>query len=516
MSRGPFRQLLCAASLANLWLFQNWTVLLTYTAANSYIMKQPPGRGNYLAALTDFALLTLALLALMGWIERSGGRKQRSLKVLFLVLLLVPLNSVRETVAVAFPLLKGDLLRVVPAGAVTAAALSLLGLTILMACLRTERLYGISRNLLLILSPAILVSTGQSLHRAFEPPERFRDKPPAQPVEMARKTTARVVWVIFDEVDGRITFRDRPADLDLPELDRLRSESVWTDRGETPSSATMFVLPALITGQLYDVRRTGSSSLMLGMSGQKEEKEWSKVQSVFTRARALGANSALAGWYHPYCRILGGQVVDCAFEDMPNKYGSVGESWIAASVGGLRALFETSLLSPFGQSLATRRQAENIERLEARALQVVSAPRIDFCFLHLQAAHAPHAYDRKTGTFTLANSPLTGYVDSLALVDRTLGRLRSGMEKAGVWDRTSLIVTSDHRYRSGRRLDGKPGEGVPLLVHLAGQKQELRVGNEVKTLGTQELVLRMLSGEVTTAEQVGEWMRRGGEFSGGR
>ncbi|MBI5083482.1 MAG: sulfatase-like hydrolase/transferase [Acidobacteria bacterium] len=516
MTRGPFRTSLCAASLANLWLFQNWTVLLTYTSANTYTMKQPPSRGNYLAALTDFAILTLVLLGLMKWIQHSAGRLQRTLKILFLILLLVPANSVRESLAVAFPLLKGELLRFVPAGVVTAAALVLLGLTILAAWVRTERLYELSRKALLLLSAAIIVSAGQSLHRAIDPPARFQDMPSAQPVETPGKTSTRVVWLIFDEVDGRIAFRDRPADLALPELDRLRAESVWTDRGETPSSATLHVMPALITGESYQVRRNGSSSLTLAREGQMDSREWSQVDSVFTRARALGANSALAGWYHPYCRILGGQLVDCAWENLPNKYGSVGENWIEASVGGLRALFETSLLSPFGQSLATRRHAENIERLEARALQMVAAPQIDLCFLHLQAAHSPHAYDRKTDTFTLANSPLKGYSDSLALVDRTLGRLRRRMEEAGLWERTILIVTSDHRYRSGRSFDGKPGEGVPLLIHMAGQNQEVRIGNQVKTLDTQGLVLKMLSGEVTATAQVAEWMRRGGQFSSGR
>jgi hypothetical protein len=38
-------------------------------------------------------------------------------------------------------------------------------------------------------------------------------------------------------------------------------------------------------------------------------------------------------------------------------------------------------------------------------------------FLHLQAPHGPHAYDRRKHEFSLHSAPISGYLDSLDLAD---------------------------------------------------------------------------------------------------
>ena len=51
----------------------------------------------------------------------------------------------------------------------------------------------------------------QSILRALAPPLRGDTSQP------------RVVWLIFDELDERVAFAARPANLSLPEFDRLRA-----------------------------------------------------------------------------------------------------------------------------------------------------------------------------------------------------------------------------------------------------------------------------------------------------
>src|SRR2546425_7901138 len=36
--------------------------------------------------------------------------------------------------------------------------------------------------------------------------------------------------------------------------------------------------------------------------------------NLFRRARALGYDTALIGWYHPYCRVLGSDLTRCYWE----------------------------------------------------------------------------------------------------------------------------------------------------------------------------------------------------------
>jgi hypothetical protein len=40
--------------------------------------------------------------------------------------------------------------------------------------------------------------------------------------KLAGNAARRVLWIVYDEMDQRTPFLQRPADLQLPELDRLR------------------------------------------------------------------------------------------------------------------------------------------------------------------------------------------------------------------------------------------------------------------------------------------------------
>src|SRR5262249_39249933 len=128
-------------------------------------------------------------------------------------------------------------------------------------------------------------------------------------------TSRRVLWIIFDEWDYRLTFEDRPAGLALPALDRFRSESLSATDAHTPALDTAAVLPALLTGR------------DLIHANQKMAPEaWVKLPTVFSAARQAGFNTAVIGWYLPYCRILSGSLCDCAWWSLPVQANSTGNT----------------------------------------------------------------------------------------------------------------------------------------------------------------------------------------------
>jgi len=138
-----------------------------------------------------------------------------------------------------------------------------------------------------------------------------------------------------------------------------------------------------------------------------------------------------------------------------------------------RSLFENIYRSPFGQSLSTIRHASMTAEVVARALQVARDRAVGFALLHLPVPHPPYFYNAATGINDRAAAPITGifeqnqqgYIDALALTDRTLGKIRRAMEQAGVWDTTSVLVSSDHPYRHRPALDGKlRSKHVPYLL----------------------------------------------------
>jgi choline-sulfatase len=91
-----------------------------------------------------------------------------------------------------------------------------------------------------------------------------------------------------------------------------------------------------------------------------------------------------------------------------------------------------------------------------------------FAFLHFYDLHTPYTPPIATG-FEPAIAP---YDLELAYVDQVLGRFRTALQSSGLWDKSLIILTSDHGEGLGDH--GEPGHGyfiynstmhVPFIVH---------------------------------------------------
>jgi hypothetical protein len=361
---------------------------------------------------------------------------------------------------------------------------------------------------LLILAPFVLVTFPRALWGAASyNPVPFLDQPLAPKTAQAKEPDLRVVWFIFDEMDQRLTFIDRDPGLKLPELDRFRQSSVYATLAYPPSGATLTSLPSLITGRLVDAAQpTDRNTLRIAVSGSREKVNWRDQPNVFKQARTLGLNTTLVGWYHPYCRVLASDLAQCAWAPIEQISNALARDFLGAAQDQFRSMFETSLYSPFGQSLLTLTRIRREAALVKRAQAMITDPYTGFAFVHLQSPHAPHAYNRQTGHFDLQNSGVQGYIDGLALVDRTFGDLRRAMEQANVWNRTAVLVSADHWYRAAKLLDGKQDHRVPFLLKLPGQTTAATFDQPFSTVLSQELLMSVLQKTVSTPEQVLHWL----------
>ena len=329
----------------------------------------------------------------------------------------------------------------------------------------------------IILLPFVLVTFGQAIWKAASyNPQLLADKPLAPFVPVASEAP-RIIWVIFDRLDQRLAFIDRPNVIKLPEFDRLRHEAVYASNAFPPSSYTIFSLPALTEGRLvgYANQRNQDTLLIRGKPGDPLTR-WGSRPTVFSEARKSGFNSGIVGWYLPYCRVLNSNVSSCEWFDMARQHNSYdlttdGSASLPSIMGHeLRSLAETNYLSPFGQSLATQKHSGTYDALLESSLKVAIDPRLNLILLHFPIPHWPYFYNRRSGAYNLRNSLVYGYLDSLVLADITLGKIRRYLEIAGLWQNTTLLVSSDHSHRSAsRKLDGKTNPRVPFLLKLAGR-----------------------------------------------
>jgi len=505
-------------SLANISYLRAWSEMLTYKRENTFWMKHPPTPTELAAVMLNVLLLGLAIGGAVVLARRHAGPLLRKwLGIVFLLFLAVPFNALRSVLDTHIPrlyFLGSPLFELIGQRGVLLLALALAASGLLAIAFWSSRLVQAAAAALLLLSPFVIITFGQAIWAATRYDGRsFVDKPlaPALPI---RPGAARVLWIIFDEMDQRLAFRERDPSLKLAELDRLRAQALFAANAYPPGPETQVSLPGYITGRsVTDYHEAGPADLTLKFADSTQQVRWSDQPSVFARARQAGFNTAVVGWFHPYCRVLNTSLTACDWWPLAMQYNSMGSTLRDLIPNQTRSLFETTLFSPFGQSLSAKAHARTYGCMLARARQVATDPKLGFSLLHLPVPHAPHVYDRSTGRFTRKNSPIDAYLDSLALADRTLGELRRAMETAQMWDSTTVLISSDHHYRESAQLDGKDDLRVPFILKLAGQTEGFTYQQAFNTVLTQQLLLGILQGEVNTPQQAALWLdTHRGEF----
>jgi hypothetical protein len=500
---------LVALSFANICYLRVWAELLTYRPWDTYLMTTPPRPVEYLALVCNIVLMAVLLTGLSMLARRVLPGKQFRFAEMAVVLgIFIPLNALRAVLSKQFPLLKSPLIELLGLRGVM-----ILGVCLAIAVLITvvffhHKVAGAIIAILAALSPFCAVTFGQAAWKAAHYDDTaYRNRLPAPHIVSTAKGP-RILWVIADEWDYRLTFVDRNPSLQMPEVDRLLKTSLYAGDALPPGSETPISIPGYYSGKLAaEVRHDGARELKVKYHMSTGEVPWSSQPSVFSRARDLGVNTALLEWYHPTCRVLNG-LTYCNWWPMAMQHNSMGDSFWQILPNQTRSLFETNLFSLFGRSLTAAQQTGVYHAMVGEAERLSIDRDFGFILVHLPIPHAPHVYNRKTGTFTLGNSPIAGYIDSLALLDRTVGELRRTMEQAGVWDSTTVLLTSDHGYRDSEALDGKSDPRVPYILKLASQKDSVAYTQEFNTVLTADLLMDVLRGEITDPASAIAWLDR--------
>jgi len=495
-------------STANLLLLSVWQELLYTDARSYYYMFSPPASSDYLAAVADMLLLGVLFLGAFHVIRRTGiGWLMTVARITFLASLSIPLNVIRLRVPIQLGIgalsarahQAGLFIPVLIAGAILCAI-----------ALRFRRqVFSVAAMLVFILLPFSVITSGQALIKAFA----TWNAPALGPTRISSSDAAptsgtRVVWIIFDELDGSMTFSRRPPGLKLPCFDTFQKEGVRATHARAPSNDTLTSIPSLLTGLHFTkTSLRGGSELIVTLKGAIVPVEFRTLPNVFSRAKKAGFQTTVVGWYHPYCRLL--NHLDCCswrpvFQTVTGQVAAEDKSFAGAMVDQLAAI------SPLNRRRlaidAYRRILEDSKNAVAHASGLI--------FLHFPIPHAPVIYNRARGKLTTTVvSNIQGYIDNMALADRTLAELRQVMEENGTWQRSAVIVSSDHIWRDASSYDGRQDPYIPFLVKMPGQSAAADVDVEFQTIHTEELALAILNGEISDNAAVAMWIHTHAELS---
>lgn len=345
----------------------------------------------------------------------------------------------------------------------------------------------------------------------FRPSRALRDQCPAHRVgdSSGGQIRPRVTWLVFDELDQRLAFDNRPADFRMPVFDQLFERSMICSDAYPPSRCTEISIPALLTGRL--VRETvpyGNGNLALEYVGEKDAKPFQSQPTIFDKIAERHLNAAAVVGYHPLSRVLGSKLVDCFFTAAPTQMNTLDVGFFHSVGRCLRSIFETPSYSLFGASLVGLAAADRYIAVIERAEKIAADPTVDFAFIHLPIPHAPYIFDSTSEAIKAGKTHLRRYFENLALADKALGLLLSAIERGR--PESVVIVTSDHWWRKAAAYDGVVDRRVPLALHFFGQTANRRYTDKLNTVSLQDLTLAIIDRKVSTPDEVDFWLRANG------
>lgn len=473
-----WREGILAWSTVNLMFFRRWSDI--FSPNHEYFLAAPASAAQYLSLMVLVVLLSAAAWGLATLVRRSGDRRLTwGLRGVFLLVVALAVYNVlleawifvgRPHVQLWVQLIPW----VVAAGSLAWMQWRHRGWH--------HRVLPVAVGAMLLLAPLVPILYVQGIHQAATvQSDADRYNPPLEGHTDAGESSHRVVWVLLDELDQRLAFEDRPDHVELPELDRLREQGLYATHAYAANEATLRAVPSMTTGQIVsEARPQNADTMFLELHDGPDDVDWGKSDTVFQQAHEQNHTVGIVGTYHPYCRLFADSLTSCAFT--PHRLPS-SPSFMAATREHVSTVWDTiptlalqrGLAAQLGMSAAQSEQSQGreiakYESLAPPAIEAAQDADLDFVYLHLNIPHPAGPTGHGRGFFDaeagrLATGPEHTYFDNLELADRFLGEMRSAMQEAGVWENTTVVVSSDHGYRTewwGPSTSGHPSSALLL------------------------------------------------------
>lgn len=500
-SNKPLRDLVASLSLANLTFLRIWMKLLPYKSGSSYLLAFSPAN-TYRAVMLNVVLWGGIYFLLL----RLSRRNQRVFPVVMLTLVSL----------VSFVALYGIGLSTISVDEIVfmfgrkrllyleiVCCLSGVAGVFLMVRYR-EQLARLCLALSVCSAPFILVTFGQSVAALarMEPAVLFHPHrlDPATPLHNPLGT--KVIWMIFDETDYRLCFEKRPAGFSFPAFDGVRANALWATHAYSPSDATQVSLPALLTGiPLKSSQAVGARRLDLTRADTLASIDFAAQETIFDRVKMRRGSTALFGWFHPYGRVMHG--VDLC-RDYPRYNFFTSDSLPEVLLFQWVEIWDMRF--PFSNTLLGNNHIGIVKSMQSDVLAAVRNQDPSFMFLHYPVPHSPNIYDPKTGAFAFQGNSHEGYLDNMVLADRCLAELRAEMERKGCWDDSLVVISSDHHWRTNTYDWKTDYEHVPFMIKFPHQRKGTTYDGRFNTVLTQDLILAVLDGKVTSPKDAALWL----------
>lgn len=502
-----FNDFIACLSLSNLIMIKIWIEILPYYDGKNFWVENSLSN-SYISAIINSILIAF-FLWLTFYSLRGRPKVYASLWLIlhFFVFIFV-LNAMRS----AFAWSSFSLLGTIGVIGVIffCSVFAIIFFLALLWVIRNSDLFLKFYSILpFIFAPFICVTFSQAIYAAIksEPQSAFAHKSSSSS-KTVHSSLMPVIWIIFDEFDYGIAFGGRPTGLFLPQLDMLKQRSVFVSTAYSPSTSTRISIPSLLVGRTLKATKSLNSHDMELTELNGESVHLSNESTIFSDMYHRGMSNAVFGWVLPYSRLFSNVNVSA---DYPPYAFPVSDNLMTVLLQQLRSLIESGYYSPFGNSLSVNNHISITSTMRTDVLREIGNIKGgEFVFQHFPIPHSPFIYSMKKQSFGTNRNALDGYLGNILLVDKIIGDIRSSMEISGIWDKSLVIVSSDHHWRTNvlsQMGDYKYDNRVPFLLKMPGQSQELDIDSCFMTFRTRSLILKIFDGDLRSPEEVGSWIK---------
>src|SRR4051794_11372402 len=369
------RSLAIASSLATLWWIGIWSDLLPFLyISDRFPIGALPCWKDFLAIVLNVLWLSAVFFALGRLHGALPRRVAAAAEWAFLGSFIVPLNVARNHFHVPFETTIGALPRGWTIGLAALTAVALAGLVA-----RWRRtVVAFACAALAIMFPLVPITIAQAAWAIAQAGGRMQCSGETQLAPRLPGTPpVRALWVMFDELEEYAAFEARPPGLALPALDAFRAEAFAATAAVPPGDRTERSMPGVISGRaVRDSRLAGRNQLEVSFAGASVPVPWTGADTVFSDARRLGVNTAAAGFFLPYCALVGDALTSCTWQPCVTcgrMVGAFGEP-VPASMAN-----QISELLP---RYSRRRHLAAYRALRDAALEIAADPSIGFALVH--------------------------------------------------------------------------------------------------------------------------------------
>jgi hypothetical protein len=341
------------------------------------------------------------------------------------------------------------------------------------------------------------------------------------PLQDKKINGPRVVLIFFDYWDYHYTFVRRPNFVKTPNIDNLTNISFNGHNVARTSSKTFAAIPSTLSGHRIDyARRIAGDRLLTQYAAEYYPRIWNNQETMFSDARNAGYNvGVVATAFHPVCRMFRQYISRCVIDDHPfdyknrtvlNRLDNVVTSTLWQVPPIRRVLFGERKI--FHSHWGIHLKLSNIDSLKKSSIN----PKISFLYSHLFIPHAPNIWNsiKKEYMYENEDDP-KNYFHSIVFLDKVIGELRAELEKAGLWDKTALILTADTGNVGGQAGSGLKAykewgydkkNRVPLIIRLPGQKHRVDLHRRVSGQTLRRVIQQIFAGKITKPEQISDHM----------